>query len=364
MKTLTAYLFKDMVRPSLAALFIMLSIIWLMQSLRFMDLIINKGLDISTFLWITMLIVPSLLIIVLPLSLFAGTCYSFKRLNDDNELSPLFNAGISRKRVVFPALILATTVSIFCYILTLWLMPAGMSSFKNIQHHLRQSGGNLLLEEGTFNTMGNGLTVYVKNRTKNNELHSLLVHDNRKEDRPVTWMAKNGKITFSTDGYPRLRLIEGIRQEITSERLSVLEFAEHTIDITKQINVEGTRIKGSEERYIGELFIYDGIPERDIPKFKAEVQKRLIWPLTSFPVVLFAAIFLVRSKRNRLGSSKPTAIASTFTVLYITAMMMLHNTAAKGNELVLYGQWALPTLVTGICLLLLLDFKKGTQDVA
>lgn len=361
MRVLTAYLLKDMIRPSLVALFIMLSIIWLMQSLRFMDLIINKGLDAGTFLWITALIVPSLLIVVLPLSLFAGGVYSFKRLNDDNELSSLFNAGMSRKRIIAPSLIMAIIGTLLGYMLTLWLMPAGMSSFKNIQHHLRQSGGNLMLEEGAFNAMGDGLMVYVKHRTGNNVLHSLLVHDNRNPKRPVTWMAKQGKVTFNTSGFPRLTLVEGIRQDVSNESLSVLEFEEHTIDITKQIKLDTTRIKGSEERYMGELLQYGNLPEREINRLKAEFQKRLVWPLTPFPVILLAAVCLISMRRRRLGSFKATASACALATTYFALLMLCHNYATKGAEAFLYGQWALPIGVTIICLIILSDisFKKG-----
>lgn len=335
----------------------MLSIIWLMQSLRFMDLIINKGLDAGTFLWITALIVPSLLIVVFPLSLFAGACYSFKRLSDDNELSPLFNTGLSRKRILLPSFSVAMFCVAICYSLTLYFMPAGMSTFKEIQNDLRHSAGNLLLEEATFNPMGDGLMVYVKKRTGTSNLHSLLVHDTRDPKRPVTWMAKDGKITIDAQGFPRLTLIEGIRQEVSDELLNVLEFKEHTIDITKQISIKETRVKGHEERFLGELLRTEGLGERQMMQYKAEFQKRLLWPLAPLPLLFIASVCLIHLRKSRTGSFKSNAIACALATGYYALLMLCHNYASKGYEAFLYGQWLLPIIVCATCMIILLDLN-------
>ena len=46
-------------------------IIWLTQSLRFIDLIINRGLNIASFLYLSILLIPSLLSIAVPIALDA-----------------------------------------------------------------------------------------------------------------------------------------------------------------------------------------------------------------------------------------------------------------------------------------------------
>ena len=353
-----------MVKPMLMALFIMLSIIWLMQSLRFMDFIINKGLDVGTFLWITALIIPSLLIVILPLAAFSGACFSFKRLNDDNELSSIFASGLSKWSIVNPALIMAAIVTVACYVLSLWLMPAGMATFKNLQHQIRQSGNNLLIEEATFNQIGKNITVYVKKR-QGNSLKNILVHDTRKEGKPITWMAKEGKVVFTEGGYPRLVLVQGSRQQVSDEQLSVLEFKKHTIDITKKVLESDDRIKGREERYLGELLITKNISEREVKQFKAEFQKRLLWPLTPFPFIMLAAVVLIQTRRRRTGTFKATSFACLLAATYQGVLMMFHNIASKGNEAALYGQWLLPIAVVIICAIIITNVSsnKGEQNV-
>lgn len=360
MKTLKTYLFKDLIKPTLVALFIMLSIIWLMQSLRFMDMIVNKGLDMGTFLWITALIIPSLLIVILPLAVFTGGCTSFKRLNDDHELPALMSSGISKIQIVRPALMVALIVTLIGYLISLYLMPLGMRTFKEMQHNLRQMGGNLLLEEGTFNQVGGDLMVYVKERDKNSHLKGLLVHDTSHKNKPVTWMANDGQITFSKEGYPRLILKQGSRQEVTSERLSMLEFKEHTLDITRQIKNPEERFLGVEERYVTELHNVPNLNEKQSNQFRAEIHKRFLWPFTAIPLTLLACVFLIRSSYNRHGVTRQVIICSILAVIYQAVLMTGHNLAAKGNISILYGQWLLPVTVSIVCLYILLA-KRGNN---
>lgn len=362
MSILKSYLFKDILKPALVALFIMLSIIWLMQSLRFMDMIVNKGLDMGTFLWITALIIPSLLIVILPLALFTGGCFSFKKMNDNHELPALMSAGISKFQIVRPALMAALVVTLIGYIISLYAMPLGMRTFKAMQHNLRQMGGNLLLEEGTFNQVGSDLMVYVKTRGRNSHLTGLLVHDTRKKSTPITWMASEGKVTFSAEGFPRLTLTNGSRQEVTAERLSILEFKEHTLDIMQQVSEGGPRFLGVEERYVPELFNVPNLSEKQANQFRAEVHKRFLWPITPIPLVLLACVFLIRSTYNRHGVMRPLIYCGVSAVIYQAVVMTGHNLASKGNIAVLYGQWALPIVVILICLYIL--FAGGGKNDA
>lgn len=362
MRIFTKYLFKDQIRPTLTALFVLLSIIWLMQSLRFMDYIVNKGLDASTFLWITVLVIPSLLIIVLPLSLFVGATFSYKRLNDDNELTAFFASGQNRWRIVWPSIFMATIVMALCYSITLWFMPAGMSAFKSLQHELRQGGGNILLEEGAFNQMGPNTMVYIRKKHPNYQLDGVLVHDTKNTNSPVTWMAEQGSIIFSSQGYPSLVLNKGTRQEVNDQRLSVLEFEKHTVDIMKQFAKPKTRKPGPQELYIGELLNTEGLSERHMNEYNAEFHKRLLWPLNVFPLVLIPACILIRARSRRFGSVKPATMATLIAFVYQALIVVNHNLANKGNTLFLYGQWFLPITACIVCIVIISDIRTKSEE--
>lgn len=364
MRIFTKYLFSDLVKPTITALIVLFSIVWLMQSLRFMDYVVNKGVELSTFFWITVLVSPSFLMIIIPLSLFVGATYSYKRLNDENELSALFSAGKSRWGIVWPSMFMAVIVMLTCFSITLWFSPAGMTAFKSLQHNLRQSGGNIMLEEGTFNQMGKNTMIYIREKLPNYQLKGILVHDNKNQVRPMTWMAEEGRIVFNEAGYPSLVLSKGSMQESTADgkRLNVLEFERHTIDIMKQFARQSTRQRGPQELYLGELLNTEGLSAKMKSEYRAEFHKRLLTPLSVFPLILIPALILIRGKSRRFGSVRPATFATALALLYQIVIIINQNLAHEGKLLFLYGQWLLPIAVTIYCCVKLTDQDKEEYE--
>ena len=63
-----------------------------------------------------------------------------------------------------PALVMATIVVVISYAIIMYVMPVSYREFKERQFVLRSDHSALLLEEGTFNTLTEGVTVYIRGR--------------------------------------------------------------------------------------------------------------------------------------------------------------------------------------------------------
>ena len=48
---------------------------------------------------------------------------------------------------------------------------------------IKSQFSSLLFREGVFNPMGKGLTVYIRARGADGELHGLMIHDGRPQNR-------------------------------------------------------------------------------------------------------------------------------------------------------------------------------------
>ena len=73
--------------------------VWLAQSLRLVDLIVNRGLAIEVFLYLALLILPRFLDIVLPIGAFIAVLFVFNRLISESELVVMRAAGLSHLRL-------------------------------------------------------------------------------------------------------------------------------------------------------------------------------------------------------------------------------------------------------------------------
>jgi lipopolysaccharide export system permease protein len=361
--TIDRYLISELIRPTLVSTGIMLLLVWLIQSLRFLDLIINKGLSLFTFLHLTLFLVPFLLTFILPLALFAGACVMLKRLNDESEIPPLFGAGLSNLRLIRPFIFMAFVGIGVGYGISLYVLPMSMTAFKDMQHELRNTEGHLFLEAGSFNQLDDGLMVYLKRRTGPYEMEGLLVHDSKDNEHPVTWMAKRGKISATAHGSPKLTLEEGIRQDVTPNQVSMLQFREHTMEISRAVNLPGPRSRSIEEYSLEQLqeFFTNPTPEisaKDVKEYRAEWHKRLLWPLTPLPLILIAAALLLRGKIRREGIIGVMVMAILCAVVYQSLLLVAHSLATKGIEYVLIGQWALPPI--GV-LMALIIMQRGAR---
>ena len=104
---------------------LMTCVILLTQSLRLLDLVINRGQSAPTFVYLTVLILPGLLVIILPIAFFFGTLFTLSRLNGDSELVVMASAGYSQRQLAAPVFLAAAIVMVLTWICALWLMPAG-----------------------------------------------------------------------------------------------------------------------------------------------------------------------------------------------------------------------------------------------
>src|SRR5215469_11274016 len=109
------YIAKQLLQAAILITLSLTSIIWLTQALRFIDFIVNRGISFGSFLELTMLLVPSLMLFVLPFAVLCGVLYVYYRLMMDSELLVLSGAGLSRFQIAMPAIRVALMGTIISY---------------------------------------------------------------------------------------------------------------------------------------------------------------------------------------------------------------------------------------------------------
>ena len=167
-----------------------------------------------TFLYLTLLMLPSLLVIVLPIAYFAGTLYGLHKLNADSELTVMAAAGFSPRQLLAPVLAASAVVMIATYACSLYLMPFCQRLMRDKEIDIRGDIGAAILSEGQFNTPSAGLTVFMRELTPDGELRGVLVHDERDRLRPTTYLAERGLLAETPAG-ARLIMLDGTIEQGT-----------------------------------------------------------------------------------------------------------------------------------------------------
>ena len=199
---LARYIFDEAFRPFVFFTAALTAIVWLSQSLRYVNVIVDQGQSAGIFLYLIVLMLPSLMIFVLPAALLFATFYALFRLQTDSELVVVAAAGRSRFTVAAPLMVLALLVALLHLAVNLYLMPLGQRTLKDRMFEIRGDLITNILREGQFTTPSDGLTVYVRERTGGGSARGILVHNNRDPATATTYMAEAGEIVDSDAGPP------------------------------------------------------------------------------------------------------------------------------------------------------------------
>src|SRR5580704_9805459 len=113
MASIDRYIFRTVFGAFLLVLFNLTTVIWITQILRNVDLITSQGQTILTFLRVTSLLIPILMLVIAPIAGVIAICYALIKLNGDSELVVMNASGISPRRVFRPVLLVSLFVSVF-----------------------------------------------------------------------------------------------------------------------------------------------------------------------------------------------------------------------------------------------------------
>ncbi len=360
MTRIDRYIFRQLSVALLAVTVGLAALVWLTQSLRFIELVLDRGLSLVVFVKLTSLMLPSFFAVILPITTFIVVLFLYVRLASDRELVVMRAAGLSQVALARPAALLAAIATGICVLLNLWLVPVSHTAFREWQFEIRNQLVGVLLQEGVFSQVGNDLTVYARYRDPDGTLRGILVHDQREAGAPVTILAEQGRITTTPSG-PRVTLLNGVRQQVERVaapagpgapefRLNLLSFTENSIDLARATRGEEARSRDSRERSIAELLNPDpaeGLRDREIRRFRAEAHQRLSGPLTTLSFALVALAVALTGEFRRHGGGLRIAVGIGIVVGLLAFGLTGGNLAARDNGWIplIWIQALLPGLV-------------------
>ena len=211
-------------------------------------------------------------------------------------------AGFSQRQLAAPVLIAAVTVMVITWVSALWLMPLGQRALSAKVLDISADIGAALLNAGEFETPAKGLTVFIHQIGNNGQITGILVHDNRDNARPITYIAQRGVLAQTVAG-SRLIMYDGTVEESAARgaQLSVLTFKNYSFDLDQFAGPTRTTFRKTNERFLGELI---NPPEQGTTlqvrtAWLAEAHSRLSQPLYCLAFAMIALAAILRGRRQR-----------------------------------------------------------------
>ena len=357
---LSWYILGQILGPVAMLTLLLTCVILLTQSLRLLDLVINRGQSAPTFVYLTVLILPGLLVIILPIAFFFGTLFTLSRLNGDSELVVMASAGYSQRQLATPVFIAAVMVMAITWVCALWLMPMGQRALNAKVVDIRADIGAALLNEGEFNSPALGLTVFIRQLSSDGQIRGILVHDSRDVKRPVTYLAEKGVLAQTPQG-ARLIMLDGtVEQSAQSgSQLSVLKFQRDVINLDQFAGPMRSNQRQTSERFLSELLNPDPTLTQKIRNsYLAEAHNRLSQPLycLAFAMIALAAILKVRRQRGALAK-RLTMASLAAAAVRIAGYGVAGPASSHPGLIVLF--YVIPLLGAGLALAMLMGYSPA-----
>jgi len=330
MRIYNKYFLKELSHSLLIILLVFLLILWLSQSFKSIEMMIDKGIGLWMIIQTSLFLIPSLLNIVLPVACFCSVATIYHKLSKTNEICILKAAGSDNSTIIRPAMQMGIILMIISYFLAGFLAPYAYHKFKQRQQYFKNHYASIILQEKTFTTACD-LTIYI-DKVRDNLFEGILIHDNRVPARSSTLMAEKGELVQQKDGKTYFYLTGGNRQEKDRKgNISMLYFDNYPLDITRYTqNITKERAAEMEEKNIIAL-----IKEKESNillenKRKTNLINRLTWPLLTVIICQITAFIVINANFHRNAfSMKAIYLSASVAGGLIACHLLIQNIALR-----------------------------------
>lgn len=351
MNTVSAYIFRQALGPLLAILGALAAIAILTQGLNQLDIIITNRRAGLAFAYVTVLALPQLLSLILPMAVFIAVVYALNRMHSESEIAVLYGAGVSRQRIARPIIQLAVLAALAHLAVNVVVQPWSFKERRETLYALRTDIASSLIEEGSFTYPTEGLTLYARSRGGGGELRDLLINDAR-PDLPITYTARAGAIV-TIEGKPAIVMRDGqIQQQQESGSVDVLDFDRYVLQMGTTLEEPDFFFLKASDRTLYELFYPDRTShydQRNVNRFLAEAHSRLSAPLLNIALAMIALAGVLSGEFSRQGYTR-RIMGAAFWALLVRLIALATPAAATDDPRLNALQYALPLGVILVCM--------------
>ncbi|KJF90678.1 LPS export ABC transporter permease LptF [Photobacterium leiognathi] len=301
------YLTRETLKSQIAVLFVLFLVFISQKFIRILADASDGSIPSDLIMTLMGLSIPSMALLMLPLSLYIGILLTFGRLYAESEITVMNATGMGNKLLLQSALALAIITGSIAAVNALWLAPWSQDHVEQVMEKAKAGPGINMLVKGRFQDTPDGKgVVFVDDITeKGSKLSKVFIAQLKATEslQPSVMVADRGLITEQPDGRQMLELNDGTRYEGIPTQLnySITHFNNYQALIGQREVKQGNRD-------------WEAIPTFDLMKegslaAKAELQWRfsliLCIPLLVMIVVPLSA---VNPRQGRFAKLAPAVL--------------------------------------------------------
>ena len=214
MKIFQRYLIKSLIFKTLSISIILAVILWLAQSLKFSKMAPLQGAHIAEVIFLSLGVVPSLILNVVPVSFFMALSWVYYSFARSHERDIILGSGAREFSLAWPAVVVALGLTVLLYHASLYWGPVLVYETKSQAQRLSHSINPDLFTPGLFFEIGEK-TLYIDQQGAGGKLQGLFVHHHL-SSKDVFFTGQYGALESTPKGL-MITIINGSRQEFFKE---------------------------------------------------------------------------------------------------------------------------------------------------
>lgn len=208
--TFYRYILSEIFRPFMGAAFFFLFVLMMFQIIKLAEFFIQHNVSGVSILLLLCYLSLTFIPIIFPIAFLLAVLMGMGRLSTDSEVLAMRAAGVSVYSMLAPVMSLGVVLAAVTAICHMYFVPYGAKMFRYELFRITNTKAIATIHEGTFTEGFFNMVLYADAvNSKKGLLSSVMIYDERKENQPVTVVARTGQILNNIqdeDGTPGLLL--------------------------------------------------------------------------------------------------------------------------------------------------------------
>ena len=347
------YFTIEIIKSFITILFAFTAIAWTVRAVNFLDLIVENGHSVKTYLLFSFLNITNIITKFIPISFLFSLIFSILKFERQNELTILWMTGVNKIRVVNLFFLISILALIVQLSFATFITPNSLNKSRSLIRLSDFDSVSSVIKINDFSDSFKNLTFYVQSKNQNNEMKNIFIRDegsflkslvsNKEKSINTTVIAKTGFINkkklILTDGLIQTQDKEGKLNNVSFRKTEIL------IDALKPRAIIVPKLQETSTFVLFECFKKRNIESnledlQNCPKdnLNSEVivtiARRVGMPLYIPLVSLICSFLLISTREKKYRSLKKYIyFAVCFLILVMAEILVRYSGLSKINTI-------------------------------
>jgi lipopolysaccharide export system permease protein len=313
LRQIDRYVFARLLGTFALFALLLIAVYWINRAAELFNTIIGDGGSFRLFLELSVLTLPNVIRVVLPIAAFAAAVQTGLRLTRDNEMVVLQGTGLSFVQMMRPVILFGLVVALMMVGLMNALVPLARAKLTERQVEIAENITARLLRPGDFLEPARGVVVFIGSITEDGELRDMFLTDSRDSETRTEYTAERALLVPGPNG-PVLLMLQGtaIVYNTATGRILFVEYDDLSYDLGGLVGPRGddTDVRdlptqdllGLTQVHMDEL----GVTRAAV---RFELASRLAQPLLAILTAMIGLSAVLLGEYSRLGAWRQIALA-------------------------------------------------------